>query len=260
MSECVSVHFTYFALCSSEYYQVDISLELYSVPNVSLDAGVNAVFVCAATVPGNETGIALHWAISWNTNNLTILPPVQPNILPLQADNLTQANLDLLCQERSEAFSFPVESYLGPNSSFPLTEGAVLLTVRAGLLICGATPSLSHNYSCFATNGSQEIHLNTSLVISVGSGVLSTIIATVTVIVVAALVVIVLVARCCYHSKLRKYDFVPMTRRSHLPSFSHGRHSFTNQAFDRYPTHSPSELDKEFDRGKLHFISVLGTF
>ena len=219
MSECVSVHFTYFALCSSEYYQVDISLELYSVPNVSLDAGVNAVFVCAATVPGNETGIALHWAISWNTNNLTILPPVQPDILPLQADNLTQANLDLLCRERSEAFSFPVESYLGPNSSFPLTEdakGAVLLTVRAELLICGATPSLSHNYSCFATKGNQEIHHNVSLVISVSS-ILLPVVTTVTVIVALSLVLLVLIG-CCYflhyRSKLRKCDM------SQLSSFS----------------------------------------
>lgn len=252
----------------AEYFQPSkpISIQPFPSPSVSLIAGMNSVFQCNGTVAGNNTQVTLQWAIPISQgSDYSILPPAT-----LSITNLTQEMVDTYCQGRSGAFNLPPQSFLGPIDNISLApehEGAVVLLLKAGLLICGANPSLSNAYTCLATNVNQELSSRPVLYISVPSNVLPSAIIAVIVIVLVTIFFLAVIGWCCflrYRSKLKKYDFVPMTRRSHIPSSSQrSRHSFTNLTFDQYPNDSPSDTEGsslEFSRDKLHFLSVLGRF
>lgn len=243
-------------ICFAEYYQPlkPINIQPFRPPAVTLTAGSNSVFLCRGTAAGNNTSVTLRWATP--VPQISDLPPAN-----LSVSDPTQEMVDTYCQGKSKAFNLPPESELAPSDNTSLApEGALVLHLRAGLLICGANPSLTNQYTCLATNNDSQV-----LHISIPSGVMSDAITAVVVIVLAALFFVVLIGWCCflrYRSKLKKYDFVRMTQRSHIPS-QRSRHSFTNHTFDRYPNDSPSDAERdslEFSRDKLHFISVLGKF
>ena len=192
----------------------------------------------------------LHWGIVQDTTYL--LPQVN-----LSAVNLTEEAVDEYCRGKSAAFNFPLSSFLAPSDNISVApSGAVFLQLRAGLLICGASPSLSDTYVCMASNPRRESLAEVRVAVSIPSGVLPDAIVAVIVILLLALLALAPIGCCCflrYRSRLKRDDWERMTRRNHIPY----RHSFTNHTFDRYPSNT-EQSGAEFDRDKLHFISLLG--
>lgn len=242
----------------TDYFQpaFEVFIQPFSSQSVELEAGESRVFICNATAAGNSS-VRLQWEV-YNPPTHSGLPEVPSDGVEIGSlTQLMEHNIQDLCRGLSGAFSLPLQSILAPSSSIGSigTSGTVLLHLKAALLICGASTSLSDRYSCFGRNTTKRVFLT----ITVPSPVVSQVIGVVVGIVVLTLLVISVIAiTCWYRYRSKKRDPTRMDPEPRLPlrggSLRGGsRHGVVNPSF---PIYDASPL--EFPRDNLKFLSILG--
>ena len=220
---------------------MSVDIQLFPDKPILLNDGADIAIVCNATTAGDSSA-SLEWAVS---QQFSLVPKADFVGEELTETNLTSQDIvESLCQGKSGVFSLPLQSFLAPSSTVD-PNGAVLLNLRAALLVCDASSSLSNSYWCRGNT------TNVGLSLIIPSSIISYVIGcSVALVVVTVLILTVILWFCGKSCHSKRHTPAQMDREQ---VFHRRRPSMYNPTFDTAPL-----LEYEFSRDQLRFISILG--